>query len=183
MVRGRALRGGRAAGEHERDLAHAWRFSVPRTTLVRRPAIIGPIPIWPARFARHEHVRQRGAVGLYLFCHRREVKVAEPARNEPADCAGGLHEVPDFGVPVRPHCHDRDDADLHQRVVHVDELRDVRELQHHAVERLEPRLGEADREVVDPRPELAIGEALGAGHERFAIPPACDRLVELLADR
>src|SRR5262249_53786420 len=108
-----------------------------------------------------------------------EIEVTRAVGNHVRNGLGQLDEVLDLAIAVRQQRHDRDRANSLERKVDVDELRDVGELDHHAVERTEAELVEVASQALDAAPQLAICDALGSGNQR---EPVAKRGEDVLKD-
>src|SRR5205823_5030727 len=82
----------------------------------------------------HDHMAQRPALARDPPRQLDEVEVTGPVRDHVRDGFGQLYVIFDLAIPVRRQRHDRDRPDALEGEVDADELRYVRELNHHAVE-------------------------------------------------
>ena len=162
---------GRAAREqHQRHFARIERRGVERCPRVgRRHRCVEQLAqrgLSRERLAGDEHLLQRGAGGAHFLGHRAVVEIAQPVGNDVAHRAGGGDEMLHFGVAVRAQRHHRDRPGADQAKVGVNELGNIGQLQHHAVERFEAGMYEVRGEPLDALHELRVADAFRAVHQR-----------------
>ena len=120
----------------------------------------------PARFTDHENCAQCRRFRRELLRHRPVIEALDRIGDDVRDGARSAQEMPDLGVPVRAQRGDRNGADPRQCKVRVDEFRNVRKLDHDAVERPDSRVDEAARKAVDGLAQCPVTDPLAAMDQR-----------------
>ena len=162
-------RRGSARQQHRRDVARIGADARERRRSGRRGKRRieqrGQRSLPGSRVTGDEDGTQRRCLRRELLRHRAVIEALDGVRNHIRDGARRAQEVSDLGVAVRAQRRDGNRADARQREIRVDECRNVRQLDDHAVLRADPGLDEAAGEPVDRASKRFVGDAFVAADE------------------
>ena len=137
----------------------------------------------PGRFAHDDEMLQLAALRLHPHCHVAVVEAADRVGYDAGGRARQRDELADLGEAVGDQRGDRDTAGLLQRHIENGEFPDIRELDHHPVQRLQAQLHKVERQVGRQPVELAIGVLAGLVDDRHPVGESFQAGLQLVAQR